>query len=309
MDTDKKIDMALNICNHGRYRKVKFFSVYPFTTENISAYIDMFDLKDKSLLTVGSSGDQVLNAILMGCKDIVLFDICPFAKEYFYLKRAAIMAMNRDEYLNFFCYKNYPKLFINNRKAFLDSSFYGLLTYLEEIEPEACYFWCELLKNDKGIHLRKSLFSTDEYEGSLLKIMNRYLESDRAYNLLRENLAGANVKFIYDNIFNIDEMTNYDNIFLSNIAAYYKLEEFKYLFDKCTNLLNDNGKMLVSYLYDTDLDSEYTPGEDEIYNLPKVFEMLAKEIEITSFAGNSGLRFNDKRSRDSVLTYKKSKKI
>ena len=67
--------------------------------------------------------------------------------------------------------------------------------------------------------------------------------------------------------------------------------------------------MLVSYLYDTDIDSEYTPGEDEIYNLPKVYNLLSEDIELTTFIGNNGLRFHDRRSSDSVLTYKKSKKI
>ena len=48
--------------------------LYPFTTENIDGYLDLFDLKDKSLLTVGSSGDQVINALVMGCEDVTLYD-------------------------------------------------------------------------------------------------------------------------------------------------------------------------------------------------------------------------------------------
>ena len=63
-----------------------FKYVYPFTTEHIAGYLPYFDLKDKSLLTVGSSGDQVLNAILMGSNDITITDLCMFAKEYFNLK-------------------------------------------------------------------------------------------------------------------------------------------------------------------------------------------------------------------------------
>ena len=58
----------------------RFSWIYPFTTENINGYIDMFDLKDKSLFTVGSSGDQAINAILKGCKDITVLDINPFTK-------------------------------------------------------------------------------------------------------------------------------------------------------------------------------------------------------------------------------------
>ena len=47
-----------------------FEEIYPFTTENIAGYIDYFDLQDKSLLTVGSSGDQIINAAFKGAKDI-----------------------------------------------------------------------------------------------------------------------------------------------------------------------------------------------------------------------------------------------
>ena len=78
----------------------------------------------------------------------------------------------------------------------------------------------------------------------------------------------------------------YDNILLSNIASYYKLDEFKYLFDECVDALNETGKMLVSYLYDTDPYTGYKPGEDEIYNLPIVFKKFPKELEINSFKGN-----------------------
>ena len=137
MDIDKKIDIAINLCNNGSYRKEKFLLIYPFTTENINAYLDMFSLKDKSLLTVGSSGDQVFNAILKGCKDITLFDICPFAKEYYYLKKAAILLMDKNEYAKFFCYRNYPSLFSKNKNSFLESKFYKLLAYLDEIQKLA----------------------------------------------------------------------------------------------------------------------------------------------------------------------------
>ena len=53
---------ASSTCD-GSFRYISEFSkIYPFTTENIAGYIDYFDFDDKSLLTVGSSGDQILNA-------------------------------------------------------------------------------------------------------------------------------------------------------------------------------------------------------------------------------------------------------
>ena len=93
-------------------------NIYPFTTENIAGYIDNFDLKDKSLLTVGSSGDQVLNAILKCCRDITVIDINPYTKFYYYLKVAGILNFNLNEFKSFFRYKEYPNVFVDNEKVF-----------------------------------------------------------------------------------------------------------------------------------------------------------------------------------------------
>ena len=189
MDINKKVDIAMNILAGGRESKIKFNRIYPFTTENISGYIDLFDLKDKSLFTVGSSGDQVFNAALLGCKDITLYDVCYFAKEYFYLKYAAIMLMNREEFLDFFCYRNYPKLYLRNKLALLESNFYYLLDYLKDVQPEVSYFWSELLNKYKGKRIRNKLFVDDEDHARVLKLVNRYLETDEAYNLLRKSIS------------------------------------------------------------------------------------------------------------------------
>lgn len=80
---EKVLNCAIDICED-KYIKWKysgsFFRPYPFTTENISGYIKEFDLKNKSLLTLGSSGDQVINAALFNCRNIHVIDICPFTK-------------------------------------------------------------------------------------------------------------------------------------------------------------------------------------------------------------------------------------
>ena len=49
-------------------KQIIFHTIYPFATENINDYTEYFDLKDKSLLTVGSSGDQAINALLKDYK-------------------------------------------------------------------------------------------------------------------------------------------------------------------------------------------------------------------------------------------------
>ena len=77
----------------GYYTGSMFNSIYPFTTENISGYIDEFDLKDKSLLTVGSSGDQVINAYFYGCNDVTLMDVNILTRYYISLLRKNIKYM------------------------------------------------------------------------------------------------------------------------------------------------------------------------------------------------------------------------
>ena len=61
-DFNDALYKASMTCEGKLYYISEFSKIYTFTTENISGYIDYFDLDNKSLLTVGSSGDQVLNA-------------------------------------------------------------------------------------------------------------------------------------------------------------------------------------------------------------------------------------------------------
>ena len=86
----KKFMADTMIRDDNYYSSTYFTQIYPFTTENINGYLPLFDLNNKTLLTVGSSGDQVLNAVISGCKEIDVIDLCPFSQEYFNLKRAAI---------------------------------------------------------------------------------------------------------------------------------------------------------------------------------------------------------------------------
>ena len=61
--------------------------VYPFTNEAIKLYYKYFKL-DEKLLTVAASGDQLLHAILQGCKSATMFDINKLTKYYVNLKIA-----------------------------------------------------------------------------------------------------------------------------------------------------------------------------------------------------------------------------
>ena len=114
---DTVLNDAINMC-YGRIFKNEFDLIYPFTTENISGYIDKFNLINKSLLTVGSSSDQAINAIFNGCSDISVVDINPYTKFYYYLKVACLIELDLDEFLKFLRFKDYPKVFNDNKEVF-----------------------------------------------------------------------------------------------------------------------------------------------------------------------------------------------
>ena len=72
-----------------------FGNVYPFTTEDISQYFPVLEMEDKSVLTVGSSGDQAFNALLCGANKITIIDISPMTEGFVKLKRDLILNNSR----------------------------------------------------------------------------------------------------------------------------------------------------------------------------------------------------------------------
>ena len=72
------------------------------------------------------------------------------------------------------------------------------------------------------------------------------------------------------------------------------------------NLLNKDGILLISYLYETVKDSKYQEDWNLIYDLEKTLSILKEyHPEFISFIGVKGLKFNDENIKDSVLVYKK----
>ena len=80
MDVYEDIEKAKKVINYSKFTHMGYNLIYPFTTENLNGYMNKLDFKNKKVLTVGSSADQILNVFLLGCKDITLLDINPFVK-------------------------------------------------------------------------------------------------------------------------------------------------------------------------------------------------------------------------------------
>lgn len=299
---------AKSICD-GKFIYCEPYSrIYTFTTENINGYIKYFDLKNKSLLTVGSSGDQILNAYFHGARDITLYDINPYAKYYVYLKVAAILSLTYDEFQCFFFKRGLNNN--SNKDVFSPNLFNKMKLIMKELDYESFYFFNELfsLYGDDTRRIRYSLFDDDEDKNIVIKNYNVYLKNEELYNKLKKKLFDIHFKYINGNIFEDNIKFQYDNIFLSNLCTTTSLVKFKELLNKLDlNNLKDSGSILLAYLWDANFNSEkYMDDWKEVYKLPLTKEVLKKYIT-EHFRVNSERDFlwDEDRRNDLVMIYRK----
>lgn len=275
-----------------------FEGIYPFTTENIAGYIEFFDLKDKSLLTVGSSGDQIINAALRNVKDVTLLDINPYTKYYYYLKTASLLELNLTEFYEFFIYQSNFRRNVINTEVFNNASYKKLKSTLQDLNTDSYFFWDELFDTYSPVTIREQLFSKDEYPCSILKECDLYLQNENNYSEVRDKIKKLRPEFINANILEANPDKKFDNVWLSNIACYLQQSEMKKAVDKFSHSLNDDGQLLISYLYS---DSMYTS-----HNLKNSLELFKKySPSFYLFKGMRGMRYRDDDIKDAVLVYQK----
>lgn len=286
MDLFEDINKHIVDDNH----KVDFFNLYSFTTENISGYIPYFDLKGKNLLTVGSSSDQVINACISGCEDITIYDICPLTKYFYYLKLASLLRLSRDEFLNFLCKTNYK----NNRKynphLLTKGTFNKIKNILKTIDYESYYLWDYIFKKYNRSQIER-LFREDINDLESIIYCNTYLKNDYNYDQARKRLANVSFDFLVGDISSIEMDRKFYNIWLSNVAQYLYRDRLIQMVSNNTKILDDNGKMLICYFWNTSMTVRGFPIEELI-------NIKADKIIIPGI-------FNY--DKNSVLVYKKNK--
>ena len=94
---DMKLDKIIDNDTYVKKEK-ELLNKIDEANEKLNAYFKDLNLKGSRIATVGSSGDQVLNAIFYGAKDITLIDANIFTRAYFEYKTAMIKNLNFDEF-------------------------------------------------------------------------------------------------------------------------------------------------------------------------------------------------------------------
>lgn len=305
---EQKLSEAITLCE-GKFLHFKngFHQYYPFTTENIADYINFFDLENKSLLTVGSSGDQILNAYLHGARDITLIDVNEYAKFYIYLKISAILCLNYSEFKEFFF--EYGNGSYYNKKRYSNETFSKLKSTLRLLDYESYLFFDELFTLFKGDEIKNNLSNIEEERPKIITEYNVYLRDEEIYNILKHRLKGIYFNFYNENIYTTNIDRKFDNIFLSNLCTYCTPEELKKLVDKLSkNNLNENGKILFAYLYNVKFnETYYEENWKEIYKMPVMKEIFKEYIhEYLEIKGDYAIMWDHpEKKEDLVLIYKK----
>lgn len=319
-------EIIWNIRSNFNHKFKDFERIYPFSNENINECFSCFSLENKKCLTVLSSGDQVLDLCLRGSNDITSFDINPLTKYYFELKKAALLSnITLDEYLRFFCFKDYNPCNTNNFLVFDQDLFNKIVPFLSN---DAYLFWNSLFKEFKILEIRgvKSIFEYwDEPNKDILKETIFYLSGNNYYKL-KEKIKDLKFSFINCDIRNLQGNLNmeYDFIYLSNIIQYIEsmyrnilnkkrldslndkeiiklLKQYKKLIEELSINLKEDGLIIVGYLYTLLKDSK----DSVIYNQKLRDKVFCDSNYSYEYFKSMVSYESDCKLEDGVLVYKK----
>ncbi len=244
LQLEKDIYFAKKLVLHTKkYEKYRKYSVVPIRgTENIQELFFKIKNTFQFILMVTASGDQILEAVLYGAKNITCFDVNRLSKYGSKLKVAVIQALEYDEFISF--YKGH----------FSFSLFQKIVPFLEE---DSLYFWRQLFNSINCFEIYTSLFDSRFHLSSELTITKCSIYSEKEYYVIKENLKNVTISYIDSNILNIiknEKIQNqkYNLIYLSNIFYYLRKSERFYsnfVKENIVPLLKENGEVFIHYLY------------------------------------------------------------
>ena len=303
------IDNAKRIINSQPTTNNNYSNLYLFTNENINAMEKIIDLSNKNILTVCSSSDQYFNFLLNNNTNISTFDKNILTEYLYYYKKAGIINLEFDEYIEFFM----PKRIIKNK--LLSKEIYNQ-KIKQDLPDKIQIFWNELYKNYKGIELFKSnLFQTNKYYYKLTLNNNKYLQENNYYKLKEKLKNEDEIIFYTIDIFKnkIPTKNKYDFIYLSNILEYLEapntkeyLKKVKIIIKELSKNLNEEGIIALQYLF-TYLDDYTTRRKNDLRDIINYNTFIKKECTLITFEGGLTNYKNRIKDLDGLLLYKKKK--
>lgn len=225
----------------------KYGKCYLFTTENLTGIFNCIDVTDKNITTVAGSGDQYLNAYLLGASHVLIFDINPLTLPLVELKVASLINLEYPDFCNFF---------IDGEDTFNKNTFNKLFKYLSD--NTAAYYDFLLTHYPPKEIIKRTMHN---FSPSLqkLKSINPYMEPENYYKL-KEILQGKEIDFIESDLTSLPINLNekQDAIFLSNISdsiariwSINILKCYKRFIHVLSHNLNPKGQIQAGYIYNS----------------------------------------------------------
>lgn len=249
-----------------------FQQVYPFATEMVSSYFELLDLDGKKVFTVGSSLDQAFNALVLGAKEVTVFDINKKVEKFYKRKREIIINSSLDE------------------------------VYEKTLGIKGIEFSEDIFSSKDVVRMNNYLQSLDSYK----KLQDR-LKDETVVKFIEGNLFhmdDSQIEEKYDRMI-FSNVVQYldDNLPDKTKNPYQFLRENM---DAWTSYLNDDGILQLLYLYAYSKKSlKNNSNSVSTYNLCSVINSLDKYPLEISFLDNflSGVN-----RQDAIVTYQKTKK-
>ncbi len=224
---------------------------YLVTNENQTAALKEFDVKDKDILCVTSSGDFAFNALSLGARKVVTFDINKFAKYVLDLKVATVKTYP-DE-------KLYAGFWLSNSPYFL--SYTKFLEIRVNLTKEAFDFWTYVytfLNNANNTLDNTDFFRNIIYNTNTLQERFNLYYRELYYEQLRRSILTTAIDSYDMDITKITTLKSayqFDVVYLSNIIQYYatikgldsKEKVYDFLESVKKELLRKDGTLVASY--------------------------------------------------------------
>lgn len=285
LDIKKAIEIILNkkVVNTSldfkEYGRVNFA-----TNEQLRELFEKFDFsKSTKALSVLSSGDQPLNMICKGVKNLDTFDINRLSEYYAIgIKLAAMRVFNYKEFISFI-----------NKIHDIDSvSIIKYVTSCSDVKYKK--FWDEILYVTKYAGVSPLVIS----EIDITKV-NLYCANEELYKKTKSNLEQASINFFNMDVAEIpNKLSSYSFIYLSNILDYYLMGRLK---DLSYEEILKRKVNLIKKIYNHNL--EYN-GEF-VYNYG--FGQTKNEIQILESYFTEYYQMKYSLDNDIVLSLKKNK--
>ena len=283
------------------------FKINAITSENVASALKKIPLENKKVLTIDSSGDDLLNSAFYGACDLTLCNINPYSKDYLYLKIAALISLDYKEYCWFF-FKNSIRM-NNNNKMFSKKLFKKVGPVLRYLNYDAFLYFDDLFKLFGPKETRENCFIDNNYHTKALRNFNIYTRNEYAYNKLRDTILKTNINFIDENITEASLDKEYDVMLLSTLFSEMNVKKFANLIKKLDNNLSTDGLMMLAYLWNNNTyTNNYSDEWMSVYLNPESNKMLSKYIsDVYTVCGYMSYLYEVNKFEDKVLIYKKNK--